>query len=383
MNQAPLADSVAGLLVGVGLLVIPVAVGASLRGMSGPKLTIAIFASAALAVGFGVRVGDALWVGALVELGALGAPLVGAQLGAAWVLVEVLGRLALAPGPSFVDDPASVLVWDAPYAAHRERACELIFPQEQRTTNPTVLHLGDSLLVSIPTRDDAQRMPELLHQLDPTRDHLNLGVQRSSLDVHARIATTWMELTATEQVVVWVFLNNDLDELGVVLPCCPPADRPDGWCQEPLPGADDPRQTRLRRRAWLPTAVRVWANWSRVGGQLRGRVSAIISGADHPPMTHDQARQRYEATLTFLAERCAEAGAALTVAHMPMRDQHVSRYRDDLRWIAELTDRLDLKYVDFTAQEWDPADFSADGWHLTQRGHAELARRAHDQIRHR
>lgn len=384
MNQAPPADSVWGLAIAALILVLPLIAGAATQRSLGFRGTGVLALLSLVSVFPGVRIGDALWFAGFVVAGALlqsdrhqHRMAIRLAQGTIFLMAAEMFALAfLEPAPVFVDDPVSIFYWDTPYATHREYACDLIFNEEMPSEREAVLHLGDSLLVSIPNGEDRQRAPERLDAMDTRRHHLNLGVQRTSIDVQQRVAATWLTMVDAEVVVLWPFLNNDLFELGTALPCCAPyAGRAD-WCSSPdFSDYQDYRWSRTRRQAWLPTPIRVYTNFSAAAAHLRARLATWIQKADHPPLSETDARQRYTQGLDLLRQRCDAAGARLVMVHMPMQVQHAARYTEDRAWLADLARSREVPYTDLAAEEWDRSHFSADGWHLSQKGHARLAER--------
>lgn len=194
----------------------------------------------------------------------------------------------------------------------------------------TIVHLGDSMLEA---RDvpSGERFADLIAAARPAERHLNLGVFGTGPDVYLVTMRAALAHLRADEVVVHLYLGNDLRDLGQPYGCCEgpllgPAERglptrcASGGAQRTLAEALDadplPYPLRVASR-WSWTARHAQALLERWRQQTPGR-----SGAEWEPSSWCAPPERVAALgpiLSAMQRESAERGAALTLVLLPPR----------------------------------------------------------------
>lgn len=222
----------------------------------------------------------------------------------------------------------------------RDHRCRAIFPeaygrdllQERwRNLQPTtarrrVLHVGDSMVNSF----QREVFTSLLDRMRPGEVHMNLGVGGTAPDAYVLMLRRWLDQTRLDEVVVHVFLGNDLNEYpeyqcceGAPLVAFTPAGEMTWRCDAPR-WADDGR---VRWRLGpAPYALRVLGHRSvaaaRVVERMERAMRSIVSPRVHSGSfgwgsTPD--RVRTGLLLRAIRDEVASRHVPLTLSLLPAR----------------------------------------------------------------
>lgn len=222
----------------------------------------------------------------------------------------------------------------------RDRRCNAIFPDaygrdllretwRNLQTAPDrrrVLHVGDSMVNSF----RREVFTALLDRLRPGEVHMNLGVGGTAPDAYRLMLRHWLAQTRPDEVVVHVFLGNDLNEFPEYQ-CCEAgplvAFTPAGAM---TPRCEAPRMADDARARWrlgpAPYALRVLGHRSvaaaRVVERMERAMRAIVtprvrSGSFGWGTTPD--RVRTELLLRAIRDEVASRHVPLTLSLLPAR----------------------------------------------------------------
>lgn len=223
----------------------------------------------------------------------------------------------------------------------RDLRCHAIFPEAYgrdllrerwRNLQPSpkrwrrVLHVGDSMVNSF----QREVFTSLLDRLRPGEVHMNLGVGGTAPDAYGLMLRHWLDQTRPDEVVVHVFLGNDLNEYPEYQ-CCEAgplvAFTPEGAMTR---RCDAPRWADDARVRWrlgpAPYALRVLGHHSvaaaRVVERMERAMRSIVSprvrsGAFGWGATPD--RVRTELLLRAIRDEVASRHVPLTVSLLPAR----------------------------------------------------------------
>lgn len=336
-------------------------------------------------------------------------------------LAHGVGQVALPPAPQFQDEAPATIRYQTT-DRYGEVACGLAAPGydeggawgralRQRTiTEPTTVHLGDSMLVfTTPSADghmtdEASRFPERLDAADPDGAHVNLGTPGVSVDAMLGIAREAMRRLPVQRIVVHLLMSNDLSELGRELACCPGGGPLDLSNPQLPPRCPNPRPTlsawpalsELVLRSRPPLWLRLATAESHVVGHLRLRLANLLGSGtpwggwldtddlrwpdDHPVVVDGLARMAQ--VLAVLQAETAARGVDLVVVGMPIgpfldpAEPKAELARRRVETLAALCARQQIRFLDawpaFTPPQatW----FLADRYHFSADGHAHMAR---------
>jgi hypothetical protein len=222
----------------------------------------------------------------------------------------------------------------------RDRRCNAIFPdaygrdllqETWRNLQPEpgphrVLHVGDSMVNSF----RSEVFTSVLETLRPGEVHMNLGVGGTAPDAYRMMLHHWLDQTHPDEVVVHVFLGNDLNEYPEYQ-CCEagplvaftPAGAMTQRCTAPR-WADDARAR--WRLGPAPYALRVLGHRSvaaaRVVERMERAMRSIVSprvrsGSFGWGTTPD--RVRNEMLLRAIRDEVASRRVPLTLSLLPAR----------------------------------------------------------------
>jgi hypothetical protein len=196
-----------------------------------------------------------------------------------------------------------------------------------------VLYIGDSMVDGddVPLAAD---FTELIAAARPAEEHWNLGELGIGPDGYLLVASKWARRLQPDEVVVFVFLGNDLSDMDQPYGCCrwgplteetaagvvPRCARPD-W-REPL-----------RRRLEVgpaPYPLRVLARRSELARRLAYRFEVVTARGPRPTVYTDRAGtpsqfRRFAHTMSALRDDLRSLGVALKVVLLPPRwtlEQH-------------------------------------------------------------
>ncbi len=343
----------AGLLPGLGLLVVPVllAIAAVLwRPVIG--LWDAVVEGALVGVGLTIAAHRALARRADVTL--LLASVV-AGLG----LFEAASRLFLPPPPGFpIEGGPHLLLADAIRAGTRthswdlrskELVCSIVYEDRypgildaagehdiptprtfvpRRDAARRVLHVGDSMTFGIGV-DRGETFVAGLGHLEPAVEHVNAGIPGTAPDAYLSVLERWAAVQRIDTVVMYVFEGNDVDGLDDRYPCC-------SWepllaydrggarlrCPEPAPvDLHAAGATWLRYNSPPPFLVRAFIPYSSAAGHV---AAAVVDAMTHMPRGVDQptdvALSHLEAIVRSARDDLRERGVGFAVVVLPSRD---------------------------------------------------------------
>ncbi len=91
---------------------------------------------------------------------------------------------------------------------------------DERESSRLTVHLGDSMVFGTGAGGPPNAFPAWLERMDGTGRHMNAGFRGSSTDGQWLALRAILENTIPERVVHYVFLGNDIHELGRPSVCC-------------------------------------------------------------------------------------------------------------------------------------------------------------------
>ncbi len=222
----------------------------------------------------------------------------------------------------------------------RDIRCRAIFPgaydydllqDRWRNLGPTpgrrrVLHVGDSMLTSF--RGDP--FTAVLDGLRPGEVHMNLGMGGAAPDAYRLMLRHWLDRTHPDEVVVHIFLGNDLNEYpeyqcceGGPLVAFTPAGTMTPRCDSPRWNVDSESRWRLGPS---PYALRLLGHYSNAAARVVERMERSMRAGVAPTTVSGsfgwgpmRTRLRTELFFRAIRDEVAARRVPLTLSLLPAR----------------------------------------------------------------
>lgn len=141
---------------------------------------------------------------------------------ASLIVLEIGARLGPAPPIHFPEPGQARLFFRTADGVppDEEFKTRLAFPARFMSEAPAamdsrgvILHLGDSMVQGTGAARN-QQFTTFLNQIDSSRTHINLGMADTGPDYYWLTASNWSKSPGVEKVVFYIFMGNDLRDLG-------------------------------------------------------------------------------------------------------------------------------------------------------------------------
>lgn len=249
-------------------------------------------------------------------------------------LVEI-GSIMLPGAPPMIPDIRQARVFPdlgSPAQWHAN-VCPALYPKldgppyfEVRTAGSegksrAVLHVGDSM-VEGEWVDATETFVHALGRLDQGVAHINGGIAGNGPDFHLQLIRAWTSRATVDEVVVYLFSGNDLDDIDQRYACCR-----GGPLLEYRNGVARPRcgqpDWRFPYRAWVsmspPPYFLRWATWCSVFARRVPGVLVNLGELLDRPLDEEMRWGHLETVLRTIRMEADERGLGLTVVMLPLR----------------------------------------------------------------